>query len=595
MANTSIDLVGLDFNSLKDNLKTFLRNNTQFKDLDFEGSNISVLLDVLAYNSYLNAFYTNMVASEMFLDTAQLRDSVVSHAKELSYTPRSFTSAKATITVDITPATTVSSIVVPKYTSFTSRVGSNTYTFTTNESVVVTANTTGGYRFVTDVYEGGVVTDTFTINQSNTTQRFVLSNPTIDVSSLSVVVYEDNGQTTLTYNSAVDLSTVASNTHAFFTQAAENSQYEITFGDGVFGRIPKDGAVVAVKYRACSGELPNGASTFAVDGPIDGHVNIAVTPTTAASGGAVSEGIQSIKFNAPRSYRAQGRAVTVSDYEALLRAKFPDISSVHVYGGELVEPPQFGKVFIAVDSAVGDGTSQTAKSSYVQYLSDKTPTTITPIIIDPEFLYVSITTNIEYNINATKKSTSEIQTSVLAAISNYNTDVLDDFATTLYYSSLIKAIDAADTSIVGNSTEVFAIKRLNPSLTITNNIDYSIRNALALDEGIRASAMETHYGYVVTSTPFIYENTRCILVDDANGALFVAALQGTTINPLRRIGSVNYETGRVTIPSIAITSYSGPFIAIKHRTRSKNITSQLNTILTIDDNDIIVNISGVKV
>lgn len=594
MANTNIDLVGLDFNSLKNNLKAFLKNNTQFKDIDYEGSNINVLLDVLAYNTYLNGFYTNMVASEMFLDSAQLKDSIVSHAKELNYTPRSFNSAEAQITVDITPSTTVSSIVVPEYTSFTSRVGSNTYTFSTSGSQVITTGNNGVYSLTVKVYEGLPTTETFVFNSANTKQRFVVSNPTIDISSLVVTIYEDGGQTITPYTKADNLSGITSTSTVYFVQGAENQQYEIVFGDNVFGKKPKDGSTAVVKYRTGSGELPNGASLFVADSAIDGHTNITVKTVASASGGAVSESIESIRFNAPRSFQAQDRAVTVNDYETLLTNKFSDIQAISVYGGEDADPPQFGKVYISVDVFNADGAPQARKAVFQDYIKDKTPLTIGVIFVDPVFMYTKVVTNVLYDINNTSKTTAAIETAVRGAVSTYSLTDLENFKKTLYYSSLTKSIDASDTSIIGNDTTVYAVMRIVPQ----TNADYSFvvetHNELAAETGPRVAASEVHYGHTLTSSVFTYNNTACILVDDTLGNIYIAARLSGYISPLIRVGSVNYTTGKIQITHFNISSYNGNYLELICTTKSKNIQGFKNVILAIDPVDVTVTVTGVK-
>ena len=594
MANTNIDLVGLDFTSLKNNLKTFLKTNTQFKDLDYEGSNINVLLDVLAYNAYLNAFYTNMVASEMFLDTAQLRDSVVSHAKELNYVPRSFTSSRATITVDITPSTTVSSLVIPKYTSFTSRVGSNTFTFSTNEALVVTTANNGVYTKTLDLYEGALRTESFVVNLANTSQRFVLSNPTVDTSAMAISVYEDGGQNVLAYNQAAQLYGVSDTSQVYFVQPSQNGQYEVVFGDGVYGRKPKDGSTVVVNYRACSGELPNGASLFSPDGAIDGHANISVTVVSSAVGGTTSETVESIKYNAPRSFQAQNRAVTASDYETLLLNQFSDIQAISVYGGEETDPPRYGKVFVSVDVADADGAPELRKKAFLEYIQEKAPLTVQAEFIDPAFIYVQVSSTIAYNINNTTKNISDIETAVQSAISNFNTTTLQNFNVSLYYSALCSAIDGADQSILSNDTELFLIKRVVP----VTNYDYGFvvetHNVLQTETGVKLTVSEPHYGHTLTSTPFTYQDTACILVDDTLGNVFIAARQASTIQVIRNVGTINYTTGKVTIVNLNISAYEGNYIKMMFRTLSKNITSTQNAILQIDPIDVSVTAVGVK-
>jgi hypothetical protein len=594
MANTNINLVGLDFNTLKDNLKSFLKNNTQFKDLDYEGSNINVLLDVLAYNTYLNGFYTNMVASEMFLDTAQLRDSVVSHAKELNYVPRSFNAAQAEITVAITPSSAVSSVLIPQYTSFTSRSGSNTYTFTTNDTVVLTTSNNGVFTANVSVYEGSIASETFIINSSNTAQRYVLSNPTIDTSNMTVTLYEDGGQNVYPYTKTEQLFNIDSTSKVFFIQAAQNQQYEIVFGDGVYGRKPKDGSSAVVKYRTTSGELSNGCYVFTSDGAIDGHPNVTVTTISAAAGGAIAETINSIKFNAPRSFQAQDRAVTVRDYETLLTNQFADIQAIGVYGGEEADPPQFGRVFISVDVYNADGAPESRKKTFYDYLKDKTPLTITPVFVDPEFMYVKVTTSVKFDINSTTKSTADILTAVQGAISGYSLNNLENFKKTLYYSALSKQIDSADSSIIGNDTDLYAIKRIIP---ITNT-DYSIiiqtHNELETEVGPIVGAGEIHYGHAFKTSTFTYLGSKCLLVDDTLGTVFIAAQDGNYIQILNKVGTINYVMGKVTIIGLNISAYEGNYIECQFKTKSKNITGYKNVILEIAPQDVAVSVTGVK-
>lgn len=595
MANTTINLVGLDFNTLKNNLKTFLKNNTQFKDIDYEGSNINVLLDVLAYNTYLNGFYTNMVASEMFMDSAQLRDSITSHAKELNYTPRSFNAAEAQITVDITPSSAVQSVVVPQYTSFTTRLGSNTYSFSTDESYVLTASNNGVFSFTTKVYEGLITSESFVVNQSNTLQRFVLSNPTIDTSSMKVTVYEDGGQTVDAYIKADRIVSVSDTSKIYFIQGAENQQYEIVFGDGVFGRKPKDGSTVVVKYRTTSGALPNGASKFAVDSAIDNHTSIKVTTVTPAAGGAIGETIESVRFNAPRAFQAQDRAITVNDYKTLLTNKFSEIQALSVYGGEDLDPPQFGKVFVSVDVFNADGAPESRKKVYRDFLRERTPLTIDVRFVEPQFMYIQVATDVLFNFNSTSKTTADIETAVRAAISTYSLSNLEDFNVTMHYSSLVKAINEADVSIVSNDTSARIAMRVVPQTNTNYTFVIETHNPLYTGSGSLQNAGETHYGQALTSTPFRYGNSSCILVDDGLGSVYVAATRNNFIEPILRVGTLNYTTGKLSVGSLNITGFDGNYITLYFTPLSKNIVSVKNIILEVDSGDVAVSVTGVKV
>lgn len=594
MANTSIDLVGLDFNSIKTNLKTYLKNNTSFKDVNFEGSNIGVLIDLLAYNTYLNSFYTNMVASEMFIDTASLRDSVVSHAKSLNYTPRSFVSASANVTITISPSSSTNNVVMPKGTTFTSRLGSNTFTFSTNESLVLSNPNNNVFTSNITIYEGSYITDSFVMNYSNTSQRFVLSNPTIDTGSLSVIVIEDNGDANVSYTKTTSLVGMKSVSNNYFIEAAENQQYELRFGDGVFGRKPKDGAVIVAEYRTSSGELPNGSSIFVNDGSIDSHSNVSITTTANASGGAINETIESIRYNAPRAFQTQNRAVTASDYETILKANFSDIQSISAYGGETLVPPQFGKVFISVDVINADGTPQNRIETFSSFIGDKTPLSIDVVFVDPDFLYAEIVSEVKYNVNLTSKSTNDIKSLILSKISNYNLNNLNGFKKTLFYSKLIKDIDDTDSSIVSNNTNIRAIKKYTPTLNTNQSFQIDFGFRLEKETGVDLRTEEIHYGHTIQTSVFILNGYRSIIIDDTIGSLYVAKLSANVIDLERLIGTIDYHNGILIINNLNVSGFEGSAIKFYAVPKEKDISSFKNVILSIADEDIKVTVSPVK-
>jgi hypothetical protein len=594
MANTSIDLVGLDFQTIKTNLKTYLKNNSAFKDVDFEGSNINTLVDLLSYNTYLNSFYTNMVASEMFIDTAQLRDSVISHAKSLNYTPRSFVSATAEIGLTVTPSSPTTNIVIPKGTTFTSRVGSNTYTFSTSSNEVINTSNNGVFTANIMLYEGTYIADSFTMNYSNTSQRFVLSNPTIDTGSVSVTVIEDGGSTTLAYTKTETLIGLTSLTRAYFVEAAENQQYEVRFGDNVFGRKPRDGSVIVVEYRTSSGELPNGASTFLNDGNIDTHANVSISTISSAAGGAINETIESIRYNAPRNFQVQGRAVTATDYETILKANFGDIQSISAYGGEDLVPPQFGKVFISVDVQNADGTPANRIKTFSEFIKDKTPLTVDVVFVDPQFMYVKVVSDIKYNVNATTKLSSDIRTAVLSKISAHNTTNLEGFKKTVYYTKLTKDIDSADDSIISNDTEIRAIKIITPLTNTDQSFDVNFGFPFQAETGVTLNTAEYHYGHTIQSSPFTYDGNRSIIVDDTRGIVYVAKLTGGIVEIKKNIGLVDYTNGIVTIQNLNVSDYEGTGIKIYARSNAKDFSSSKNVILAIKDEDVTVTVTPVK-
>ena len=596
-SNTSINLVGLDFDTLKNNIKTYLKTNTAFKDYNYDGSNMATLVDVLAYNTYLNSFYLNMVASEMFLDTAQLRDSIVSHAKELNYLPRSHTSAQAVVNIVITPQSTVSSVLIPKGTSFTTRVGSSTFSFATAENIVINNTANGSYvASNTSIYEGSYVTESFIYDESKSNQRFVLSNPTLDVASVAVTVIEDSAATIHTYTRAQSLFGVEPISKIFFIQPAENGQYEIVFGDGVFGRKPRNSSVVVVEYRVSSGSLPNGAASFVNDGAIDGHANVVITTVSPAVAGAAAESVESIRFNAPRAVATQERAVTVADYRTLLQIQFPEIQSVNVYGGEDLDPPQYGKVFISVDITDSDGIPNANKVVYRDFIRTRTPLTITPEFIDPDFTYIDVNTLVKYNVNISTKQSEEIRTIVQSAINDFSNQFLDDFQSTLRYSQLLKAIDAADSAIIGNETEVRAIKILaTPTLKLGKGTNYVIDFAMPLSKEFYVT--ENRYlatlSHTIESSRFIFNGETCAIKDNA-GILNIVTDQGDESVVVQSVGTTDYDTGRITLINFNPSSVSGGILKFYAVPASKDIFSTNNIILKILEQDINVDVQRVR-
>jgi len=586
MANSSINLIDLDFNSLKSSLKSYLSSQSKFQDYNFDGSNMSVLLDVLAYNTYLNTFYMNMVASEMFLDTAQLRDSIVSHAKELNYLPRSFRSAQANVNISITPSTNVSSVVIPAKTGFTSRVGSNTFNFVTNESIAIVTSANGVYfANNTILYEGSYVTDTFVKNSAIQNQRFVLNNQTIDTTSIEISVSENSGANVYTYTQAYSLFGVVSNTNIFFVQPAENEQYEVVFGDDISGRAPRNGAVIDITYRACSGELPNGADTFVNNSSIDGHSNVTITLNSEAVSGSVSESNTSIKFNAPRSFQTQERAITESDYEILLTREFPEIQAISVYGGEKEDPPQYGKVFISIDVENSDGIPDLKKSIYNNYLSDKVPLGILTEIVNPDFVYLKVDASVNYNFNITTLSENQLSTKVLTTISNYNDTYLNDFNASFLYSNFVTTIDNTDKSIINNDTVVVPYYLLTLDTGVATNFTFSFGAEILITTPSEQSHSITADRGLFSSS-FILDGLNCQLEDDGIGNIRIVRVTSTNHIEKAKIGTIDYATGSITISNLNVESFTGSGIKLYAKVVSQDYTSSFRNILKIKPEDI---------
>lgn len=594
MANTNLNLVGLDFQDIKDNLKSYLkRTSSPFKDMDYEGSNINTLLDVLSYNTYLNSFYLNMVASEMFLDSAVLRDSVISHAKELNYVPRSFRSAEAKISFSVTPGTSLDALLIPKGTTFTTRVRSNNYTFSTNTNIVLIANSTGSFNANNiSIFEGVYVTDSYVYGGTDENQRFILSNPTADTSSMTVFVTENNGANTYTYTRAESFLGQGSNSQIYFLQPAENSQYEIIFGDNRVGRKPQAGAVVTIEYRVSNGEQPNGASIFVIDGPIQGQSDISdITTEQVARSGSVSETLESIKFNATRYYQNQGRAVTPSDYENLLLANFSEITAVSAYGGEDAIPPQYGRVYISVDVDGSQGASDLDKSRYSDFIRSRSTLGLLPVFFDPEFLNVEVKVTARYDKNTSTLPPAGIESLIRNTVSEYNEEFLNKFKVSLRRSKLVERVNNSHSSILGIDLNIFPYFIINPEYNKAYNKILTFGFPLATELSLATETEKYIKNKVksVYSSNFIFNNKVCTIQDNQNGTIGIYTIDEGRDLLLENIGTVDYEAGTINITNLKVQSYTGEGIHVHVFNRDNDITGVRNNIIAIRDSDVVVN------
>jgi len=593
MANTFINTSDLDFSAIKSSLKTYLSGQARFSDYDFDGSNMSVLLDILAYNTYLNNFYLNMAGSEMFLDTAQLRESIVSHAKELNYVPRSKTSAKATVNMTIVPTDSPSYIVIPKFYKMTTTIDNTTFTFSTDSDHIVYPGANGYIASNVEIYEGSVVTEYFTA--SNTTY-YRLQSENVDTNSIDVTVinsqYDSSNSTWL---KADNLYGLTSSSNVYFVQGYSANRYEIAFGDGINGRALTNGNIVKVKYRDTLGELGNGAYRFSKGSSISGYSNINITTVTTAAEGSDRESNNSIKFNATRFFTTQQRAVTSLDYANLTKAKFPQLQSVIAFGGEDLTPPQYGRVGIAVKPYGSIGSiSQSLKNSIVSYLNTKNVTT-QAVIIDPEYFYIKIDTSVNYNTSATNISSAQISSLIRNAIIGYANTNLIDFGDDLRYSKLISAIDAADVSILSNETEAMIIKRWSPTAGVDTTLNFMFDNHLYAETTLYSLPQGHEHAFY--STNFTYTHTdgddyESYIGDDGLGVLNVYTNQLTASGVTRTIlgasvGTVDYATGEVNFTT-NVKAYSGSYISLYGRLKNKDIFSVQNKFLLIESSDITI-------
>ena len=581
MANSALTVANTNFNDIKASLKNYLKSQAQFKDFNFDGSNISVMLDVLAYNTFLNNFYLNQVASESFLDSAQLRDSIVSHAKTLNYMPRSDTSAKAIVNVEIFPANTPDNIVMPKYTEFTTAVQSNSFTFTTNEGITIKADANGRYLASNvDIFEGEIVTELFSVNTANTNERYVLSNP--DTDSLAVKITTSSSDTSnAEWKSSLSAVGLSGTSNVYYIVPAEGGKYELQFGDGVLGRPLINGNIIEATYRKCNANTPNEATVFNNAADIQNFSNVTVTTVAAATGGGFAESNTSIKFNAPKALTIQERTITTDDYKTILQQQFNDIESLNVFGGEEASPPEFGKVIISVDLKNADGIPNSRKKDIEDFISLRSPLGISPKVIDPVFLFVDVTSKVLYNPNITTKSDSEIETLVTAAINNHAEATINDFNAKLRVSKLSADIDAADPSILNNELTVLLQKKFTPTLNTNESVTLEFNNSI-LREIPDSSNIYADGTSPVSSTTFTFSNiTGCTLRDNGNGVMQVvqASSEGVTIVK-NEIGTVDYTTGTVKLTNFNVSNFNGEAVVVSINPVSKTLSSSKNIILS---------------
>lgn len=583
----------LDFNQIKTNLKTYMKGQAQFADYNFDGSNLSVLLDVLSYNTYQNGFFTNMAMNEMFLDSAQLPASVVSHAKALNYVPRSRTSAKAKINVTLACNDAPTFVVIPAKTRFIAKCGTKSFNFYSDAAVTIYP-VNGVYTyFGLDVYEGRYIDESFYVTGS--AQKYPLSNSNIDTSSIRVYIKETSSSATETeYTRQTSLFGSTATSNVFYIQAQNDTQYELIFGENVFGVQPTNGNVVRVEYRVTAGEEANDIISFVPSGNIQGYPATSVLNQKSADG-YEKEGIESIRYFAPRAMQVQDRAVTEHDYEILLKNHFPEIQTVSVYGGEELNPPRYGKVIIAVDVQNAYGVSENNKVKYATYLRDRSPVAIQPIVVSPEFMYLSVDTNVYFDTKKTASSEAAIRQSVLDSILAYNTANLSNFKTVFRASRLSAAIDEADPNVLSNDLTVLAIIPLNPTLNLNNNFDITFNNALNIDHSLVVNEVLTDHKPAVKSSTFTYDGSIAFIQDNGDGVLQIIKSSGASFVYLNaNIGSVDYETGRVIIKNFKISAYDGTDIRLYGRTRTSTIEPPKNRILTIRQQDINITVAGVN-
>ena len=594
MASDKLQITDLEFDTIKSNLKSYLSAQTQFVDYDFEGSGMSVLIDMLAYNTHYTGYYANMLGNEMFMDSSSLRDSVVSHAKHLNVIPTSVKTPTAKLNFTFTPTGTPTALTIAKNTQFTSSVDGISYTFVTNTTTSVPRSTTGTYiATAVEVKEGKILNKSYTVNSADATQRFIIPNANVDTATLAVTVQNSSSDSTVatyTDGNAVEVTTIKGTDKVFFLQEVESQKYEITFGDGAVGKQLSDGNIVFIEYIVTSGTTANKASAFVASGSVAGltSANYVLTLNTAATGGADIQTTESLKFLAPKLYQAQKRATTKDDYKAMLLEQRPDIESIVVYGGEDADPVQYGKVFIALKPTGSASYSTAVKTSIKNDILKKSNVvTVIPELIDPILYYLLIDTTVNYDPVTNLTNENTLKTNINTSIQSYLQTNLEKFDQKFRYSKLVQDIDNTNNSIRNNKTTLKYQLRITPAtLGLTATYTLNFNNAL------------TKSSVVSTSFTASDGNTYS-LVDDGLGVMKVArttsgvvdspAVYFTLPDGTQNQGTIDYTTGKIVLTSFNPSTITDGTTYIKFTVtpsvNNSDITPLREQILTYDVTD----------
>jgi hypothetical protein len=591
-----LNVTQFDFDDVKSNLKTFLKSQNEFTDYDFEGSGMSALLDVLAYNTHYLGFNANMLANEMFLDSASLRSSVVSHAKMLGYEVSSPRAPKAIINISLN--TTNALATMGAGTAFTTSVDGTSYQFVTINDIT-SQNTGTSIPFdSTEIYEGTYTKTKYLVDSNDVDQRFMLTDVRADTTTLTVKVQNSaSDTTTTTYTKATDITQLSTTSTVYYLQEAEGGKFEIYFGDGATSKAVEDGNIVVMSYVITNKTAANGSAIFTAPSSIDGVTGITVTTVANAVGGGEPETISSIKLNAPLDYAAQGRAVTTEDYKVYVRKLFTNTQAVSVWGGEdgsfdtstgVSSTPEYGKVFISVKSTTGIALTTSQKENLVKDLAPYKVASITPVIVDPETTLLILNVTFNYNSSATILNKTDLETAVTTTLSGYSSNNLNSFNSPFRFSQLTGLIDDADNSITNNTTTVTMGKFFEPSLNTSTNYSINFANAFYNPH----SGHNSSGGGILASTGFQINGdttTEYFFDEDGAGALRIYSIvSGVRTYYSSAAGTLDYTNGTVSISAVKITAVSNVDGAISTQIRvtaipsSNDIIPVRNQLIEID-------------
>ena len=603
---SDIKVTDLDFDILKENLKDFLRGQEEFQDYDFDGSGLQILLDILSANTHYNAIYQNMVANEMFLDSAVLRESVVSRAKALGYVPSSLKSAEIDVTlrvvetvIDKQPA----SVALPAYSNFSATKDSVTYIFqnptgqTLSDSGEVDSSGGKIYEGTFTIKQGVAVEQNFTINfQSNPDQRFIISNSNVDINSLVVSINESPQDQEATYavsTLAEKVVEIGNTDNVYWVNENESGNYEIYFGNGRIGKKLSDGTVIKVQYLTTSGAVGNNISegfsfgdTIITSDSSYTQYDISRAPTATTSfGGSDKESVEEIRFTSPKYYEMQNRTVTALDYKYLVQKKYQNIEGIKTWGGEDNDPVYYGRVFISLKPKTGFFITDTAKQSIINdIVKDYNVVTIDAEIVEPEYTFVELRTEVKYNLREVPQGEEYVKNLVLSSIQSFNQDNLGKFDSYFRFSKLVAKIDSASDAIKSNISTVKIKNRLVPNLGISSS--YVSRFNAEVNPG------------TLTSSNFTYDGvTNCLMEDDSNGNINIVSFSGDVkLSVKSNVGTVDYNKGSISLNGFSPTEITSgdDYIDLILTPKSSDLSPLRNQILEIDLGSINISMNNIS-
>jgi hypothetical protein len=580
-----INVTDLDFNDIKTSLKTYLSSQDKYTDWDFNGSGLNVLLDILAYNTHLNAVTAHLALNESFLDTAQLRNNVVSRAKLLGYTPRSTRAATAIVNIAVSGVNVLDPVLtLERGTKFATTTNSSKYTFVAVDTVA--SNSSSVFSNVV-LKQGKYKALAFRADASLSNQRFEIPEDTIDTTTLRVRVKESINSTEFTsFVPFATLSSLDGNSNVFFLQENSSNRYEIYFGDGVLGRALASNNIVYVDYVYTDGAVANGASRFKAIDTIEGYANIVVTlsdTSVPAYGGAEREGIESVRFNAPLSFITQNRAVTADDYQAIIKNEFPNIQSISVWGGEVADEPTYGTVYISIKPIGSPTLSDSEKEGIRSILDGRRVLTVTPEFVDPDLTIIGIDAFVKYNPVITNYTKTQIEDLVRGVIENYSDLELNRFDKVFRYSRFLQTIDGADVSILNSYARPSMIKFIEADGDVLNSYELNYPNALDFGSENRTPVLETSLFVYQGETNFLRDE---VISNSNNRNIFRYKVVGGNILKQARVGKIFAENSRVVIDNLRVDSDTE--IRIKVTPNSYDIAPKRNQLLTFDNRFITV-------